>query len=625
MLKNTCVAALLTALVLLSAGDAFAGQYSQVITVSDYSYEIEVGGARDPVNETIIIENIGDKPIVNPRITVDGRYDWFDMTTMSAEVTRGCSTDEEKALAIFEFIRTNFHHLSSVSDQETLNPVISMNVYGYSNCAFHATAFVSMCRAVGVKARVWEVWHHTVSEAFYNNAWHMLDTDIGLTHLMDDNRTIASIEQLWADQKVTEGVKEKANLSAWSGRNKAIYLLYDDVEGGHAFVSQDGIKQRGYRYFHDDYFSYVQTGYDRWTYLPQTMALTLRPNEKIIRNWKGGDVYYDHKRKKAIFERSHGPETLPIRYGDGQIVWTPDIGSSDFPLYLNQNFPPAFEINDGQYPPVHVGFKQNDDYDFLTRTQWRVNSPYTIIGGRLKASVYRGGANKWDRLSAIITSSTGPLHKTLWSAPKGETGKFDFEVDLDETLYPTGEHGRHDYTLELLFSADRGNDPATQTGIESVEMVTDIQVAPNSLPALSRGRNVIRYRDETPGEHQVRITHIWRERNDNNPPSAPAGAIYPSDGGKCKDLTPQFRWNKAKDKDKGDKIANHWISVSFDPQCRWPVATAMMKVTDSGKAQWKQPQGWLNGDTTYYWKVKAQDSRGIWGEWSEVYSFSTPQ
>jgi transglutaminase-like putative cysteine protease len=153
-------------------------EYSQIITVDDYTYEIEVAGSRDPVNETIIIENLGDSPIVNPRITVNGLYDWFDTETIAREVTRNCKTDEEKALAIWDFIRRNFQHLDSPGDRECHNPVVAMNVYGYANCAYHSTVFTALCRAVGVPARVWEVWHHTVSEAFYNNAWHMLDSDI---------------------------------------------------------------------------------------------------------------------------------------------------------------------------------------------------------------------------------------------------------------------------------------------------------------------------------------------------------------------------------------------------------------------------------------------------------------
>ena len=54
------------------AGVAVGKEHAQVITVNDYTYQVDVGGFRDPINETIIIENLGDKPLVNPRITVNG-------------------------------------------------------------------------------------------------------------------------------------------------------------------------------------------------------------------------------------------------------------------------------------------------------------------------------------------------------------------------------------------------------------------------------------------------------------------------------------------------------------------------------------------------------------------------
>ena len=170
--------------------------------------------------------------------------------------------------------------------------------------------------------------------------------------------------------------------------------------------------------------------------------------------------------------------------------------------------------------------------------------------------------------------------------------------------------------------ANESNDPPTQSGLDAVELVTDIQVSSYSLPALSKGRNIIRYHDETPGEHKVKITHIWRERDDNTPPTITDGPLFPTYGETIKTLAPVFKWQQAYDQDKGDKITNHYISISFDPGCRWPVATALLKETGSGNSEWQLPNGWLNSDTTYYWKVKAQDSRGLWGEWSEIYRFN---
>ena len=55
-------------------------------------------------NETIIIENLGEEELVNPRITVNGERDWFDDESIAREATAGCSTDEEKAFGIFNYI-----------------------------------------------------------------------------------------------------------------------------------------------------------------------------------------------------------------------------------------------------------------------------------------------------------------------------------------------------------------------------------------------------------------------------------------------------------------------------------------------------------------------------------------
>lgn len=622
-MRIICLLQMLVLLILHSA--VVSGQsreYSQIIRVNDYTYEIEVEGSRDPVNETIIIENLGDSPLVNPRITVNGLYDWFDTESIAREVTRDCKTDEEKALAIWDFIRLNFQHLDSPGDRECHNPVVAMNIYGYANCAYHSSVFTSLCRSIGVPARVWEVWHHTITEAYYNNAWHMLDSDIGLYYLAEDNRTIASVEQLWEDQKLSGGLESGAALTKFSGRNKAVRAIYTDEAGNNPHVSQDGEKIRGYRYFHGALECYVQTGYDRFTYEPHCMAMTLRPFEKLIRNWKGGEKYYDYVRHNRRLETGY-EWAKPMRYGDGQIIWKPDLKSALVPSFFNRNEAPGFEVLNGQSPAVHVVHKNGGIYDLPERAIISTETPYTILGGTLKATFYRGAASEWDRLTATVTSRTGPVSNRIWSAPDGVTGYIDAEIDLDKVLFPSGERGRHDYGVEFNFMANENNDPPTQSGLETLELVTDIQVSSYSLPALSKGRNIIRYRDETPGEHKVKITHIWRERDDNQPPAISDGPVVPADGETINSLAPVFKWPKVSDPDKSDKITNHCILISFDPRCRWPVATALHKETDSGQSEWQLPEGWLNPDTTYYWKVKAQDSRGVWGEWSNIYKFNT--
>jgi Transglutaminase-like superfamily len=568
-------------------------EHTRIITVNDYTYEIEVGGFRDPVNETIIIENLGDKPLVNPRITVNGKYDWFDLESIAREATAGCKTDEERAFAIFNFVRGNSHHLNNPCDWEIHDPVVYFNIYGYGNCNIHSVASVTLARVLGMKARVWQVYHHTVNEFWYNDGWHMLDSDIEAYYLMNDNRSVASIEQLWEDQEITGGDHQKAHLTKYSGRTIGLHCVYTDVEGDIGWAYKDSARALGARYYHKNN-CFVDEGdefYDSWHH---TMAMTLRPNEKLIRNWKGGPKFYDYQWHNARRGKFNRPWMNPINLGGGRLVWT-----------LNRA-----EIKDN-------GFTNNDIF--------RVRTPYTILGGKLRASVSLTDSEESKNTGFWIGSEHGLSPEKIWVAPENASGSMEVELDLSEQLYPTGDRGRREYSIRFASGLNEPHESPDRVIVDSIELITDIQCAPNSLPALSLGHNIIRYRDETPGPHKVRITHVWRERTDNHPPIPPAGAAYPENGRNVDDLAPLFRWGAAEDPDKKDRVIDYYITISFDPLCRWPISTTLLTETGSEKPEWKLPEGWLNRNTTYYWQVKARDSRGVWGNWSPVFSFKTAE
>ncbi len=82
------------------AGTALAGEHVQLAETNKSEYAITVGGTGGPLNEAIIIDNVGDKDIINPRIRINARFDWFDLESITAEAISGCSTDQEKAMAI---------------------------------------------------------------------------------------------------------------------------------------------------------------------------------------------------------------------------------------------------------------------------------------------------------------------------------------------------------------------------------------------------------------------------------------------------------------------------------------------------------------------------------------------
>src|SRR6185436_10907212 len=77
----------------------------------------------------------------------------------------------------------------------------------------------------------------------------------------------------------------------------------------------------------------------------------------------------------------------------------------------------------------------------------------------------------------------------------------------------------------------------------------------------------------------------------------------------------------------GDKITDYHFELSSREDMRWPLsmsfARLISRTADAGKARYRLPSpGLLNPDRTYYWHVRAKDAQGVWGPWSETWSFT---
>ena len=195
--------------------------FTREITSSQDEYVIEVGGTLDPENIEIQIENIGTTPVKDPRVTVNNLYDWYDIKSMAAEITRGCATDEEKALAIWEWLLWRGYQRAPM-DESAINPVRAMNGYGYGICGHNAAWLKALCQAVGLQARVHELWGHTINEVFWDGKWHFLDSNVKVYYLGRDNKTLASLEELEKDPWLIERTSPPARpLGKRNGSSRA--------------------------------------------------------------------------------------------------------------------------------------------------------------------------------------------------------------------------------------------------------------------------------------------------------------------------------------------------------------------------------------------------------------------
>jgi hypothetical protein len=222
---------------------------------------------------------------------------------------------------------------------------------------------------------------------------------------------------------------------------------------------------------------------------------------------------------------------------------------------------------------------------------WMIRSPYVLVGGRLE------------------TEGSGARFSLSWD------GKWWQEAgsNLDKFFPPAGR-ARYEYRLRCELSAG--------SHLRRLGIVNDIQMAPLALPAMAVGDNRFVYTDQSPGERQVRITHDWVERSASRPPDAPSSPTYPPDKGEAEGAHLVFTWPAP----KGD-IADYHFELSERRDMSWPLSPTFYKLisrtADRGKSQYTLPQGGLLAvDRKYYWRVRAKNGKGVWGPWSETWSFT---
>jgi len=140
------------------------------------------------------------------------------------------------------------------------------------------------------------------------------------------------------------------------------------------------------------------------------------------------------------------------------------------------------------------------------------------------------------------------------------------------------------------------------------------------------GENRFVYTDESPEGRNVRIAHDWVERSASVPPGAPASPVYPPDGSEINGTDIAFEWTPAADPDGGEAEDYHF-ELSERSDMKWPLSPSfgrlISKTADSGSARYTLPYvGLLAPDRPYYWRVRARNGRGVWGDWSETWSFT---
>jgi hypothetical protein len=314
---------------------------------------------------------------------------------------------------------------------------------------------------------------------------------------------------------------------------------------------------------------------DRNTREDTAMDMTLRPGEALT--WRWGHV-------SPIKYHGQSAPRFPDRVCNGTWAYRPDFTEEAW--------------RRGAIATQSI----RQDRDGLTAEKgntgviiWKMQSPYVFVGGKLE--VEGSGATfalSWDGRS--------------WEEAGG---------NLDRFFAPAGP-ARYAYYLRCQLSG-----PAR---LRKLAILSDLQMAPLTLPGMGIGRNTFTYTDKSPDERKVRVAHQWVERSASRPPAAPRKPIFPPHEGEAEGTDFAFQWDPASDPD-GDAIADYHFELSDQADMKWPLSMTFAKLTsrtaDAGQTRYTLPaSGLLSPDRRYFWRVRAQDSTGVWGPWSETWNFT---
>ncbi len=373
------------------------------------------------------------------------------------------------------------------------------------------------------------------------------------------------------------------------GDMHSIYLLRDnetiageqDIVRDHDLIKRthtQGILERDRR-AGDEWESsiYVFEGKvngDRNADVNTAMNMTLRPGEALV--WRWGHL-------SPVKYHGSGPARFPDRICNGLWEYRPDFRKTAWR---------AGAVVDGIKDEAGGLAAEPGNTGAVT---WTMRSPYVFVGGRLEI----------DGMDAKFAIS--------WDGKTWE----EIGPDFDK-LFARTAPARYVYHLRCQL--------AGEARLRRLAIVNDVQMAPLALPEMGIGKNAFTYTDQSAGERQVKITHEWVERSASAPPAAPQEPIFPRDGGEADGTDVVFQWKPAADPD-GDPIADYHFELSPRSDMKWPLSMNFTKLisrtADAGSARYTlAAPGQLNPDREYFWRVRAQDKKGVWGPWSKTWSFT---
>ena len=92
-------------------------------------------------------------PLQNIKVVNDRAPDCSSLEAIVASVTRGCKSDDERAIAIYNFCRYIYYHHAYPHEKGGISALKFINVYGWALCGGQHTVMAALWEKAGFKWR----------------------------------------------------------------------------------------------------------------------------------------------------------------------------------------------------------------------------------------------------------------------------------------------------------------------------------------------------------------------------------------------------------------------------------------------------------------------------------------
>ncbi len=407
--------------------------------------------------------------VVDPHFRTDRSVDARSARTIVADLVRPAMSNEEKALAIFHWLRRVIYHSGPEEPmRHDFNKMI--NVFGYGSCYMQTHPLSHLYQQVGFPCRDCMHDGHHMIEVFYDGAWHCLDPH--MTFYAYNRATppaIASITELQADRTLAfDAVKEK--------RAGPAFLICGDSPKW--FAGREG--------------DWVVHPFDPHLGADQEFgAIRLPRGSRYVRTWKTGKFYAPHAfskdgktgpyhtcsagsdRKDPInwpYWEPYAEASYGRHYGTGCLDYAPDLrgeGWKDGAILFSN----LLSDKDEGKPALHPAAGGVD-----AEAIFFIDCPYIVTAAGLEMKTRRGGGGEIE----VSVSADWAGRRRKWM-PVSLEGEGPQKADISAAVAGSLKG----YWVRIVM---RSKDPAA-AGIDSLKVHTDFQLNPYALPQLLPGQN----------------------------------------------------------------------------------------------------------------------------------------